>query len=117
MRSKEDYDKIIAANNESNSQQPALSDEQLAVCSNADESNTITICKDQQIPDGFVIIAQTTNFQCPSNLDNAWIIKRPGQRELVCAVSPIPPGYVITGRDTNFQCPSNLDNALRIQKV
>lgn len=74
-------------------------------------ASTVIICKNQSIPSGFVIVGQTTNFSCSNQLDNAWIIKRPGQQETICKVSPMPEGYVIVGQTTNFGCSNALDNA------
>ena len=82
-----------------------------------DEHSTLTICKGQNIPNGFVIIGQTTSFSCSDNLNNAWIIKRPGNQETVCKSSPIPDGYVIIGQTTNFSFSNNMNNAWTIKKV
>ena len=78
-------------------------------------ANSLTICAGQPIPSGWVIVAQTTNFQCSSQLNNALVIKIPGPSEVVCDYSPIPPNYVVTATTTNFQCSSNLNNARVIQ--
>lgn len=76
-----------------------------------------TICWGQEIPQGWVITAQTTNGQCGFGLSNAFNIKQPGAREVVCRYSPIPPNYVITGTTTNGYCSFGLDNAFNIERL
>lgn len=80
-------------------------------------ASTLVICAGQPIPQGWVIVARTTNFQCSSSLDNAYVIKQPGPSEVVCAYSPIPANYVVTGTTTNFQCSNSLHNAKIIRRV
>lgn len=80
-------------------------------------ASSLVICAGQPIPQGWVIVARTTNFECSSSLDNAYVIKQPGSSEVVCAYSPVPSNYVVTGITTNFQCSSSLHNAKIIRRV
>lgn len=89
----------------------ALPDDQLEVLSKLTSETTMIICQNQLIPSGFVIVGQTTNFNCSPELNNAWIIKRPAEKETICKVSPMPVGYVIVGQTTNFSCSQDLANA------
>ncbi|WP_234859446.1 hypothetical protein [Aquimarina aquimarini] len=82
---------------------------------NQEKSSVITICKSSPFPSGYVIVGQATNFSCSSSINNAWRIKRPGNRETICKSSPFPDGYVIVGQATNFSCSSRIDNAWRIK--
>lgn len=84
---------------------------------NVTSANSVVICKGQPIPSGWVIVAQTTNFACSSDLNNAFVIKQPGMSEVICAYSPIPAGYVITATTTNFACSSDINNARVIQRL
>ena len=90
---------------------PKLPEEHLSKLAAATEASPVVTCKGHAIPSGFVIIGETTNFACSSSFNNAWIIKRPNQQEIVCKVSPIPASYVIVGETTNFGCSSAFNNA------
>jgi hypothetical protein len=80
-------------------------------------ASSVVICKNQAIPAGWVIIAQTTNFACSTDLNNAYVIKLPDATEVVCSYSPIPQGYVITGTTTNFACSTDINNAWLIRRL
>lgn len=51
------------------------------------------ICASTQVPDGWVIIGDHHSPACDGDGPNAWVIKRPGRREVVTADSPVPEGY------------------------
>jgi hypothetical protein len=78
---------------------------------------SFTICRGQEIPQGWVIIGQGTSSQCGFSLDNAIVIIQPGDSELVCRYSPIPPNYVITGIATSGRCSSQLNDAFVIRRL
>jgi hypothetical protein len=65
------------------------------------------ICRTAPVPEGWVVIGEHHSPACDGDAANAWIIKRPGRREVVIAGSPIPEGYrkvketaIDTGRGT-----------------
>ena len=83
------------------------------------------ICAGSNVPSGFVVVGQTTNEQCRKftdlpERDNALIIKRPAQREIICEQSPYPGNYAVTGRIRSVACPNsaneNYNNALIIER-
>jgi len=51
------------------------------------------ICRSRSIPEGWVVIGEHHSPACDGEGHNAWVIKRPGRREVVCADSPVPEGY------------------------
>lgn len=77
--------------------------------------SSLTICNSQDIPQGWVIIRQIPSIQCSSN--NAFVIKQPGDSELVCPYSPIPPNYVITGTVGSLECGRQTINAFVIRRL
>ena len=76
------------------------------------------VCKVDGVPDGWVIIAQTSEASCPRDIsNNAWLIKQPGASELVCKISPIPSGYGVVAQHSNTACPPPLAfNSVRIER-
>jgi hypothetical protein len=92
----------------------------------AEADTPLQICKVSNIPGGYVIIGMTTAEQCRSNADlperdNAWVVKRPGPKEVVCEKSPYPGNYAITSRTRSANCPNttdeNYNNAWVIERV
>ena len=77
----------------------------------------ISICKDQQIPQGYVIVSQGSSIACPGSFPNIWNIKRPGSTEVVCNISPIPSDYVKIAEGSSIGCPGSFPNTWTIQKV
>jgi hypothetical protein len=95
-----------------------LSDAALKLLEELPVDSTIEICKNQQIPVGYVIVGQGINISCPPPLPNTWKIKRPGLTEIICSVSPIPANYVVTGTGFDAACPGvSFPNTKTIQQV
>jgi len=89
------------------------------------EGKVIQICVGSNIPSGYVIIGQATVEQCRKftdlpERDNALIIKKPAQKEVICEQSPYPGNYAVTGRTRSVSCPNNsnenYNNALIIER-
>jgi hypothetical protein len=74
------------------------------------------ICRDREIPPGWVLVGHAHSLACPGEGDNALVIKRPGRLELVCEGSPVPEGYVRVRRTRSEHCPGEGDNAWLIQR-
>ena len=92
----------------------------------AQSDGVLQICRISNIPGGFVIIGVATVEQCRENADlpereNAWVIKRPATREVVCEKSPYPGNYAIVGRTRSATCPNgtneNYNNAWSIERL
>jgi hypothetical protein len=77
----------------------------------------VVICKTNQIPAGYVIVAQGSSVSCPGSFPNTWTIKQPGATEVVCKVSPIPGNYVIQGEGSSVSCPGSFPNTWSIRRV
>ena len=90
-------------------------EEKLELLNEIEPQRTISICKNQRVPNGWVIIAESTNFSCPGRWDNQWTIKKPGRQENVCKASKIPSNYVIVAERTDFSCPGRWDNSWTIK--
>jgi hypothetical protein len=71
-------------------------------------TNATTICTNQAVPSGYVILSAFGSYGCPyyspSGM-NAYNIAIPGTQEDVCSNSPIPSGYVIQGTNNGASCP------------
>lgn len=89
------------------------------------EGKVIQICTGSNVPYGYVIVGQASVEQCRKftdlpERDNALIIKRPAQREVICEQSPYPGNYAVTGRTRSVACPNNsnenYNNALIIER-
>ena len=89
------------------------------------EGKIIQICVGSNVPYGYVIVGQTTIEQCRKftdlpERDNALVIKKPAQREVICEQSPYPGNYAVTGRTRSVACPNNsnenYNNALVIER-
>lgn len=74
------------------------------------------ICKERQIPEGWVVVGQTHSPACPGDGDNAWVVKRPGRLEVVWERSPLPQGYTRVRRTRSEHCPGDGDNAWTIER-
>jgi hypothetical protein len=77
----------------------------------------VVICKINQIPGGYVIIAEGSSVSCPGPFPNTWTIKQPGATEVVCKVSPIPSNYVVQGQGSSVSCPGSFPNTWTIRRV
>ena len=77
----------------------------------------VVICKNNQIPSGYVIVGEGSSISCPGSFPNTWTIKPPGVTEVVCKVSPIPSNYVIQGEGSSISCPGSFPNTLSIRHV
>jgi hypothetical protein len=91
----------------------------------AESETPLQICRVSSIPGGYVIIGTTTVELCRSNADlperdNAWVVKRPGPKEVICEKSPYPGNYAITSRARSANCPNatdeNYNNAWVIER-
>ena len=51
------------------------------------------ICRASAVPEGWVIVGSHDSPACGGDGANAWVIKRPGRREVVMVDSPVPDGY------------------------
>ena len=94
-----------------------LTTEQMKKINEAAPLTTISICKNQQVPSGYVIISEGSNAFCPGRFPNTWDIKQPSQFETVCKVSPIPNNYVIQGEGSNAFCPGRFPNTWDIRRI
>jgi hypothetical protein len=83
------------------------------------QSDEIRICKGQEIPSNYVIVAEASSLACPNHDQrSAWVIRKPGSEEAICKVSPMPSGYVIVAETSRMVCPNpDRMNAWRIRKV
>lgn len=66
------------------------------------------------IPTGFVVTSEATSPVCSRSNDernstNAWLIRKPVGREIVCKGFPIPRGFVTAVETTVDGCPAKLD--------
>lgn len=91
-----------------------LSEEQLKKMQMAGD---VSLCKNQQIPNGWVVIAEGSNASCPGNFPNTWTIRQPGPVESICKVSPIPAGYIIQGEASHGLCPGRFPNTWQIRRL
>ncbi|MEM8535297.1 MAG: hypothetical protein AAGF95_30960 [Chloroflexota bacterium] len=86
-------------------------------------ASSLTICKGQPIPSGYVIVGERRSSRCPGYFGtnrNMWVLRTPGSSETVCKGSPIPSGYVIVSERRTAQCPSYFttsDNAWAIKRI
>jgi hypothetical protein len=84
------------------------------------------ICRISSIPGGYVIVGVTTLEQCRANSDlpereNAWMIRQPRNKEVICENSPYPGDFAVTGRTRSVNCPNNANenynNAWTIERL
>ncbi len=80
---------------------------------------TATVCirKQFQVPDGWVIVAETVLHKAPEAWPNGWIIKRPGDCETVHDQSPVPNGYVKVWHVCSPSCSGVGPNAWQIKRL
>ena len=71
---------------------------------------SLTICKNQAIPSGYVIIREGSRASCPGNFPNTWTITIPASTQTICKISPFPSGYVIIRESSSAGCPGNFPN-------
>jgi len=74
------------------------------------------ICRDREVPDGWVVVGVYHNDACPGEGDNGLIIKRPGRREVTWRESPVPSGYATVRATRSESCPGEWDNAWLIER-
>lgn len=72
------------------------------------------ICSVSNLPGGWVIVGKTTSDACRSNSDlpekeNAYLIKRPGPREIICEKTPYPGNYAVVAKARSAACPNKSD--------
>lgn len=80
------------------------------------ETTTVCLSKQQQIPEGWVIIGETVLYQASGEWPNGWILKKPEEFETVCDISPIPEGYVKLEKVGSPACPGTWPNAWKIER-
>ncbi len=71
-------------------------------------SAPFTVCADQRVPRGLVILTASRDMKCPnwSATDyNVYTVKRPGETEVICANSPVPNGYAVVSEGLSWNCP------------
>ncbi len=51
------------------------------------------ICRSTTVPEGWVVVGEHHSPACDGDGANAWVIKRPGRREVVLETSSVPVGY------------------------
>ncbi len=69
----------------------------------------LTICSDQPLPRGAVIIKMGRDMKCPgwtATGFNTQTIKRPGESEEICGNSPVPRGWVVESEGLSWDCPN-----------
>jgi len=74
------------------------------------------ICKQRAVPEGWVVVGHAHSPACPSPGLNAWVVKRPGRREVVAAESPLPDGYRRVRPTRSTHCPGDGENAWVIER-
>jgi hypothetical protein len=74
------------------------------------------ICKQRAVPDGWVVVGHAHSPACPGAGLNAWVVKRPGRREVVAASSPLPDGYARVRPTRSTNCPGEGENAWVIER-
>jgi hypothetical protein len=85
--------------------------------------NDMTICGNQPIPDGWVLVGHTTVFSCGgTGNNNAMILRRlptaSGSQMTICGNQPIPTGWVLAGHTTVFSYGgTGNNNAMIIRKL
>ena len=94
-----------------------LTPEQLKKLQDVRPDSIVSICKNQQVPSGWVIVSEGSNAFCPGNFPNTWNIKQPGATETICKVSPMPSGYVIQGEGSHAFCPGRFPNTWHIRRL
>jgi ribosomal protein L36 len=72
------------------------------------------ICKESEIPEGWVVVGECHSASCPGEGQNAWVVKRPGRRDVICDFSPVPDGYRRLHPTHSAGCPGEGENALVI---
>lgn len=73
------------------------------------------ICRSKAVPEGWVVVGEHHSPACDGEGANAWVIKRPGKREVVLRGSPIPDGYAKT-KDTTTDTGSGKTEAWLIER-
>ena len=68
------------------------------------------ICKNEEVPEGWVIIRETGSTACHSSgtAANAWTVIKPGIQTTVCDVSPIPSHCRFAYDAANPACPGSV---------
>jgi hypothetical protein len=78
------------------------------------QNKILEICAVSNLPGGWVIVGKTTSDACRTNADlpekdNAYLIKRPGQREIICEKTPYPGNYAVIAKARSAACPNKSD--------
>jgi hypothetical protein len=75
----------------------------------APPSAPLTICADQPVPRGLVVLKGGRDMKCPNWTAtgfNTFTVARPGESEEICASSPMPHGYVVVSEGLSWDCPN-----------
>ena len=83
-------------------------------------STPFTICADQSVPRGLVVVKAGRDMKCPNWTAtgfNTFTVKRPGDTEEICASSPMPRGYVVTSEGLNWDCPNWTATGTNTKKI
>lgn len=70
-------------------------------------SRTMSICANQKVPSGWVIIRYANSMDCPMwkpSTKNVKVIRKPRASEKICSTSPVPSNYVVTGYANSMDC-------------
>jgi Ca-activated chloride channel family protein len=86
------------------------------------------MCKGPDVPSDLAVVKEGFVSHCPANQrpndqTNAWLVKKPGPREVLCkgfmisngrevAGAPLPTGYVVTGEVKALVCANSSDPSL-----
>lgn len=86
------------------------------------------ICKGPDAPSDYAVVQEGIVAHCPpstraNDQTNAWLIKKPGPKEVLCkgfvmlngrevAGAPVPAGYVVTGEVTSTTCATSSNAAI-----
>jgi Ca-activated chloride channel family protein len=86
------------------------------------------ICKGPDAPSDYAVVQEGVVSHCPASTrandqTNAWLIKKPGPKEVLCkgfvtlngrevAGAPVPAGYVVTGEVKSTACSSSSNAAI-----
>lgn len=79
-----------------------------------------TICADQPLPRGTVILQGGRDMKCANWSPTTWntfTVKRPEEEEEICSVSPLPRGYRVVSESTRWECPGWEPGRKNSQKI
>jgi hypothetical protein len=80
-------------------------------------SRNRVICRNREVPEGWVVVGVYHNPACEGDADNALIIKKPGKTEVIWVESPLPAGYERIRPTHSDHYPGDGDNAIVIRRT